>query len=97
VDPALADLLRRVPDPRGRMVEAIIRLRRPDAEVPGVRIVTQLGRIATCRIPLDAVRRVHAHHDVLALKAARPIGPRTTTWSSTTPTTRPPAGRPGST
>ena len=76
MDPALADLLRRVPDPRGRMVEAIIRLRRPDAEVPGVRIVTQLGRIATCRIPLDAVRRVHAHHDVLALKAARPIGPQ---------------------
>jgi subtilisin family serine protease/LAS superfamily LD-carboxypeptidase LdcB len=75
VDPALADLLRRVPGPPDRTVEAIIRLRHPAAEVPGVRIVTRLGRIATCRIPVDAVRRVHAHRDVLALKAARPVRP----------------------
>src|SRR5262249_34638615 len=73
MDPALRELLR--DEPADRVVEAIIRLRRPHAEPPGVRIVARFGRIATCRLPLGAVREVWAHPDVVSLKAARPLGP----------------------
>jgi len=73
MDPALRELLRR--GPADRVVEAIIRFRRPDVELPGVRIVARFGRIATCRLRLTAVREVRAHPDVVSLKAARPLGP----------------------
>jgi subtilisin family serine protease len=73
VDPALWELLR--DEPADRMVEAIIRFRRPRVELPGVRVVARFGRIATCRLPLGAVLQVRAHPDVASLKAARPLGP----------------------
>ena len=76
MDPALAELLRTGRAGGAGMVEAIIRLRRPGAPVPGVQIVSQFGPIATCRIPLGQVRRVRAHQDVVSLKAPRPIGPQ---------------------
>src|SRR6478736_1611782 len=72
MDPALRELLRT--EPPDREVEAIIRFRRPGAELPGVRVVARFGPIATCRLPVAAVRDVRAHPEVLSLKAARRLG-----------------------
>lgn len=72
MDPALRELLRT----RGeadREIEAIIRLRRPGLAIPDVRMVATFGTVATCRLPADAVAAVHAHRDVVSLKAARPF------------------------
>ncbi|MEU8365255.1 S8 family serine peptidase [Nonomuraea sp. NPDC048882] len=73
MDPALQELLRG--EPTDRVVEAIIRFRRPRIEVPRVRVVARFGRIATCRLPLAAVEEVRAHPDVVSLKAARKVVP----------------------
>lgn len=73
MDPALRELLREVGT--DRVVEAIIRLRRPRVQLPGVRIVARFGSVATCRLPLSAIRAVRAHPAVVSLKAARPLGP----------------------
>ncbi|TYB51329.1 S8 family serine peptidase [Nonomuraea sp. PA05] len=73
MDPALRELLRDAP--ADRMVEAIIRFRRPGVELPSVRLVARFGSVATCRLPLSAVREVWAHPDVISLKAPRPISP----------------------
>ncbi len=73
MDPALRELLRE--GGADRVIEAIIRFRRPRVELPGVRVVARFGRIATCRLPLAAVGDVRAHPDVVSLKAARPLGP----------------------
>jgi Subtilase family len=75
MDPALQELLRSEEAFEDRVIEAIIRFRRPDVEVPGVRIVSRFGPIATCRVPIRSVRRVRAHADVASLKAPRPLGP----------------------
>ena len=73
MDPALRELLRN--EPADRVVEAIIRLRRPHVELPGVRVVARFGSIATCRLPLASLPDVRARPDVVSLKAARPLGP----------------------
>ena len=77
MDPALSERLRAAEEETGRdrMVEAIIRLARPDAEIPDVRLVARFGAIATCRIPAGAVVAVRAHPDVVSLKAARTLSP----------------------
>ncbi|GAA4580667.1 hypothetical protein GCM10023176_60540 [Micromonospora coerulea] len=73
MDPALRELLR--DEPADRVIEAIIRFRRPGVELPGVRVVARFDRIATCRLPLASVREVREHPDCVSLKAARCIGP----------------------
>ena len=75
VDPALWELLLAEEGADDRIVQAIIRLRAPGLEIPGVRIVSRFGRIATCRLPARAVLGVRAHKDVVSLKAARWLGP----------------------
>ncbi|GAA2219675.1 hypothetical protein GCM10009850_121170 [Nonomuraea monospora] len=77
MDPALRELLRDAP--ADRTVEAIIRFRRPGVELPSVRLVARFGSVATCRLPLSAVREVWAHPDVVSLKAPRPISPEIAT------------------
>jgi subtilisin family serine protease len=72
VDPALWQELR---DDGERMVEAVIRLARPGIEVPGVRIVSRFGTVATCRIPAADVIAARGRPEVLSLKAARGISP----------------------
>src|SRR4051812_37422076 len=72
MDPALRELLRG--EPADQVIEAIIRFRRPRVELPGVRIVTRFGSIATCRLLLADVPRVWADRDVVSLKAARTLG-----------------------
>src|SRR4051794_5644813 len=72
MDPALRELLRG--EPGDQVIEAIIRFRRPRVELPGVRIVTRFGSIATCRLLLSDVPRVWADRDVVSLKAARALG-----------------------
>lgn len=76
MDPALTELLLRsdeaAEDP---VVEAIVRLRRPGLEVPGVRIVSRFGSIATCRLAASAIREVRQHPNVASLKAPRRLGP----------------------
>jgi subtilisin family serine protease len=76
MDPALQELLRAAEeaDP-DREVEAIIRLARPDSDVPDVRIVARFGSIATCRLRADDVVAVRARDDVVSLKAARRLSP----------------------
>jgi subtilisin family serine protease len=74
MDPALWELLRaEVDSDRDRVIEAIIRLARPGIEIPDVRIVSQFGAIATCRIPARDVVAVRARSDVISVKAARAL------------------------
>ncbi|WP_433379086.1 S8 family serine peptidase [Actinoplanes sp. CA-142083] len=76
MDPALWERLRAEEGAgEDRAIEAIIRLRRPDAEIPGVRMVARFGTIATCRIAPGDVVAVHDHPEVFSLKAARLVGP----------------------
>ena len=75
MDPALRELLRSQDPGEGRMVEAIIRLRRPGLDVPGVRIVSRFGTIVTCRLPAESVPEVRRYRDVISLKAPRTLGP----------------------
>jgi hypothetical protein len=75
MDPALWELLRTEEAVEDRGVEAIIRFGRPGVEVPGVRVVSRFGRIATCRLAPSSVRRVRGHPEVVSLKAPRPLGP----------------------
>ena len=75
MDPALWELINREGENRIDEVEAIIRLDRPRSVPPGVRIVSRFGRIATCRLPTEAILRVHEAEDVSSLKAARLLGP----------------------
>ena len=83
MDPALRELLRTAP--ADGVVEAIIRFRRPVAELPGVRIVAQFDTVATCRLLVAAVPTVWAHPDVASLKAGRPLGPERLPLSESRP------------
>lgn len=74
MDPALRELLRSGLDP-GDEVEAIIRLHDPRVGVPGVRIVSRFGSIATCRLRAGSVRAVRANANVASLKDSRPLLP----------------------
>src|SRR5919201_6333644 len=74
MDPALWELLRGSGDD-DREVEAIIRLDRPEVGVPGVRIVSRFGRIATCRLRKDAILDARWDENCVSLKLARAIGP----------------------
>ena len=80
MDPALWELLRDEEAAGDRVVEAIIRLRRPGLEIPGVRIVSRFGRIATCRLAASSVLEVREHADVVSLKAPRSLGPEYETF-----------------
>ena len=72
MDPALWELLRAEEGADGdRVLEAVIRLARPGIEIPGVRIVSRFGTIATCRIRARDVIAVRARPDVVSVKAAR--------------------------
>lgn len=76
MDPALWELLRAEKEAgRDREIEAIIRLARPGIEIPGVRMVSRFGPVATCRIPARDVVAVRARSDVVSLKAARALSP----------------------
>lgn len=74
MDPALWELLGEVDDDSPE-IEAIVRLERPDAVVPGLRLVARFGSIATCRLRRDDVVDIHGHAQVLSLKAPRTVGP----------------------
>ena len=73
MDPALWELLRRRAG--DAEVEAIVRLADPSLELPGVRIVSRFGTVATCRIPADQVVDIRSRPDVYSVKAPRAIGP----------------------
>jgi hypothetical protein len=76
VDPALWELLRAEDGTDGdRVVEAIIRLARPGIEIPGVRIVSRFGTIATCRLRARDVIPVRARPEIRSIKAARGLSP----------------------
>ena len=97
MDPALQELL--CSQPPDREVEAIIRLRRPGVEVPGVRIVARFGgRVATCRLRAGAVRGVRAHPARREPEGRPPsLGPEAGHGAATDlqPAAPPRAGRPG--
>jgi subtilisin family serine protease/LAS superfamily LD-carboxypeptidase LdcB len=76
VDPALWELLRAEAGADGdRVLEAIIRLSRPDVEIPDVQIVARFGPVATCRILARDVVPVRALPEVVSFKAAHALGP----------------------
>ena len=76
MDPALWELLRAEAGADGdRVLEAIIRFARPGIEIPGVRIVSRFGTIATCRIRARDVIAVRARPEVVSVKAPRILGP----------------------
>ncbi|NUU18714.1 S8 family serine peptidase [Cellulomonas humilata] len=108
MEPALHELLRSAEAEAGpdREIEALIRLRRPDARVPGVRLVARFGPIATCRIHRSDFRSVERHPAVLSLKAPRSYRPEllsddelegedepSTDWPPRLPRVRPPSTR----
>ncbi|SED01976.1 phage tail tip lysozyme [Streptomyces melanosporofaciens] len=74
MDPALWEELARIGN-RGAAVEAIVRLDRPNAEIPGLRLVARFGQIATCRIAVERIPQVYNDPRVLSLKASRLVGP----------------------
>ncbi|MDT5286840.1 MAG: hypothetical protein QOF88_1729, partial [Mycobacterium sp.] len=85
MDPALTELLlRSEEDDEDQVVEAIIRLRNPSVDVPGVRVVSRFGSIATCRLAVSSIRDVWAHPGVVSLKAPRSLGPDNETASRST-------------
>jgi Subtilase family len=94
MDPALHELLRGEEAVEDRVVEAIIRFRRPGVEVPGVRIVAPFGEIATCRLAIGSVGQVRAHANEVSLKAARPLGPEYETSGADRRSAGPPKVRP---
>lgn len=76
MDPALWELLRAEAGTDGdRVIEAIVRLARPGIEIPGVRIVSRFGVVATCRIRARDVVAVRARPEVISVKAARGLSP----------------------
>src|SRR5512141_1333918 len=57
-------------------VAAIIRLGQPDITLPGVRIVTQFGEIATVRMKRSAILDIRSDAEVASFKApGPPMGP----------------------
>ena len=72
MDPALQELIKNTPD--DQEIEAILKLRDAQYPPPGVRIISQFGKIATCRIPSDLIREIWASELVESLKASRLIG-----------------------
>lgn len=90
MDPALWELLRHQTAVEDRQIEAIVRLRRADQPVPGVRLVARFGRIATCRLAAGSVPTVRRDPNVVSLKAPRQLGPDLEESSPTNP--EPPAG-----
>ena len=73
MDPALWEALGEESD--DRELEAIVRLNDPRAQLPGVRIVSRFGDIATCRVPREKILETRGHEEVASLKAARLLGP----------------------
>ncbi len=73
MDPALWELLLR--SAGDAEVEAIVRLADPSVELPGVRMVSRFGTVATCRMPADKVVGIRSRPDVYSVKAPRVIGP----------------------
>ena len=81
MDPALWEVLRSETLPGDREIEAIVRLDHPRATVPGMRIISRFGPIATCRLPIGSILEIRGHERVLGLKAAKLIGRETEpTW-----------------
>lgn len=74
MDPALRELLR-IGTGESQEIEAIIRLESADATVPGVRIVSRFGPIATCRLNAADVPAIRHYPGVQSLKAPRLISP----------------------
>ena len=76
MDPALWELLGTERDvDQDRVIEAVIRFAQPGIEIPGVRIVSRFGTIATCRMPARDVIAIRARNDVISIKAARKFSP----------------------
>jgi subtilisin family serine protease len=77
MDPALWEQLRLVADRHHGEVEALVRLDDPRSDVPGLRVISRFGPVATCRLRADSVLAARADRNVLSLKAPRPLGPET--------------------
>ncbi|MCP4470116.1 MAG: S8 family peptidase [Gammaproteobacteria bacterium] len=75
MDPALWELLREDAGSDADEIEAIIRLDPAALEVPGVRIVSRFGPIATCRLSRDSIISTRERQGVLSLKASRVLAP----------------------
>jgi hypothetical protein len=71
MDPALLEELGETAAEEGRVLEAIVRLARPDARPPDVDIIASFGTVATCRLRAADVMAVRASPLVISLKAAR--------------------------
>ena len=72
MDPALQELIEITPD--DQEVEAIVKLRNEQSPLPGVRIISQFGKIATCRISPELIRETWASELVESLKAPKLMG-----------------------
>lgn len=83
MDPALQEILTH--SDAVDEIEAIIRLNSPDAGLPGVRIISKFGMIATCRLKKNEIVKTRQKENVKSLKASRLVGPephQTSTWQT---------------
>src|SRR5512132_1727118 len=84
MDPALWEVLK-IGDLPQEEIEAIVRLDRPEADVPGLRIVCRFGPIATCRLKKENILQVHEEESVVSLKAKRVFSPERAEAASSEP------------
>jgi subtilisin family serine protease len=61
-------------------IAVVARMRRPDEEVPGLRVVARLGSIVTGRVEIGRIAQVRAHPNIDSLKASRTVSP-SLAWS----------------
>jgi subtilisin family serine protease/outer membrane protein OmpA-like peptidoglycan-associated protein len=73
MDPALQELLNH--HDSDTEVEALIKLDSTEAKLPGVRIISRFGVIATCRLKKSSITDIHEEESVVSLKATRLISP----------------------
>jgi len=74
MDPALWELLRET-SAGNEEVEAVVRLAPGTTALPGVRIISRFGPIATCRLSRNAVIDIRSLPEVTSLKAPRLLAP----------------------
>ena len=64
MDPALWELLRPGAGADSDMLEVLVRLRDPQAEIPGLRVVSRFGGIVTGRLARGDILATHALPEV---------------------------------
>ena len=74
MDPRLGEIISSYDSDATPVLEAIVKLADRGQYPAGIKVVTQFGDIATCRLPRNQIREVWSAEQVFSLKAPRVIG-----------------------